>query len=124
MMGFYAKADSTEPIHLDLDAELSGEHCLPFWEEIADIFPVDAKWFTRAEVQEVLSHPDGTNIATRGYKQLDSIVSGKTDDGGSSQAVVSVETGAVDTQPPFRVPPVTSIAGTLISEWVYGKAKL
>jgi hypothetical protein len=25
MMGFYARADSTKPIHLDLDTELTGE---------------------------------------------------------------------------------------------------
>ena len=87
-------------------------------------FFVDAKWFTRAEVQEVLSHPDGTKIPARDYKQFDNIASGKTTDSGASQATVGVENVSFDTQPPFRVPPVTSIAGTLISEWVYGKSRL
>lgn len=107
MVGFYARADSTKPLNLELDTELS-----------------DTKWFTRAEVQEVLSHPDGTNLAARDNKQLDSIVSGKTTDPATSQAVVGVEEAVLKNQPPFRVPPISSVAGVLISEWVYGKAKL
>jgi NAD+ diphosphatase len=127
MMGFYAQEDSTKPIYLDYDAELPGVCDSPssIAKEQADVcFSVDAKWFTRAEVQEVLSHPDGTNIAARDYKQLDNIVSGTTTDTGTSQAAVGMGKATVNTQPPFRVPPVTSIAGTLISEWVYGKSRL
>ncbi|PVG03353.1 hypothetical protein CPB86DRAFT_443820 [Serendipita vermifera] len=108
MVGFYARADSNEPIKLDLDTELS-----------------DAKWFTRAEVTEVLEHPDGTKVAARDHKTLDNIVSGKVTDGGTSQAAASSETtSGASNQPPFRVPPRTSIAGTLIAGWAYGKSKL
>jgi NAD+ diphosphatase len=85
----------------------------------------DAKWFTRAEVLQVLEHPDGTNLAARDYKTLDRMISGKVTDTATSQAAASGETTSqADNQPPFRVPPRTSIAGTLIAGWAYGKSKL
>ncbi|KDQ08471.1 hypothetical protein BOTBODRAFT_37911 [Botryobasidium botryosum FD-172 SS1] len=46
MTGFFASADSTKPINLNLDHELE-----------------DAKWFTREEVLKVLAHPNGVGFA-------------------------------------------------------------
>jgi len=42
MVGFYARADSTQPIRTDLDNEL-----------------IDARWFTRQEVLAVLNRTSG-----------------------------------------------------------------
>jgi len=50
-------------------------------------------------VFEVLRHPDGSNLA----------------------AIDKVETG--ESEPPFRVPPATAIAGVLIRDWAEGKVK-
>lgn len=123
MVGFYARADSNQPIVLDLDTELA-----------------DARWFTREEVLEVLAHPDGTNLGARDYRKLDNIVSGQTTDPSASQAATAPPQEKPSAPgPKFRVPPPTSIAGTsndwqipdlmtctgtLIATWAYGKAKL
>ncbi|KAG8857265.1 NADH pyrophosphatase [Serendipita sp. 411] len=106
MVGFYARADSTQPISLDLDTEL-----------------MDARWFTKSEILEILAHRDGTNWSARDHKKLDDIVSGNTD-AGTSQSVVGNITKVSNSEPPFRVPPQSSIAGVLIAEWAYGKSKL
>ncbi|KAJ3720091.1 NUDIX hydrolase domain-like protein [Lentinula raphanica] len=45
MCGFYARADSTKPVRIDLDNELA-----------------DARWFTRAEVMSVLTHATGSYL--------------------------------------------------------------
>ncbi|KAJ7287096.1 NUDIX hydrolase domain-like protein [Mycena rebaudengoi] len=45
MIGFYARADASQPVRVDLDNEL-----------------LDARWYTRAEVRAVLDHPLGTKI--------------------------------------------------------------
>ncbi|KAJ6491760.1 NAD+ diphosphatase [Mycena vitilis] len=97
MVGFYARADSSQPIRLDLDNEL-----------------MDARWFTRAEVIEVLEHKLGTRFGAADHKKLSEIVNGTT-----STEVTHPEP-AVD-EPPFRVPPTSAIAGVLIREWAYRK---
>ncbi|KIK55653.1 hypothetical protein GYMLUDRAFT_76404 [Collybiopsis luxurians FD-317 M1] len=45
MVGFYARADSTQPVRTDLDNELA-----------------DARWFTREELLTVLNHATGSRI--------------------------------------------------------------
>jgi NAD+ diphosphatase len=88
-------------------------------------FDKDARWFTRQEVLEVLRHPNGTVLSPRGSKRLDEIVSGQTVEEGGSQAVeAGVVAKSQNDEPPFRVPPRSSIAGMLISEWAYGKSRL
>ncbi|KAJ7099511.1 NUDIX hydrolase domain-like protein [Mycena belliarum] len=98
MVGFYARADSAQPIRLDLDNEL-----------------VDARWYTRAEVLEVLNHALGTNIFSSDRKKLDQAEHGTTNTGAKP-----AEPTVLD-EPPFRVPPTTAIAGVLIREWAYRK---
>jgi len=58
----------------------------------------DARWFTREEIIAVLDHPEGTNFNPNSTSQP-----GEDD-------------------PPFRVPPKSSIAGVLISDWAHGKS--
>ena len=55
---------------------------------------IDARWYTREEIFSVLNDPT-TRTATDPFKPLDPSVS----------------------QPPFRLPPVTAIAGVLIRDW-------
>ncbi|KAI5118889.1 hypothetical protein M0805_003564 [Coniferiporia weirii] len=95
MVGFYSFADSSQPIRTDLDNEL-----------------VDARWFTRAEVQAVVAHKHGSTISRQEHKKFDA-----EDDADKDGEKVHVE----DTHPPFRVPPLTAIAGVLIRDWASGK---
>ncbi|RXW24948.1 hypothetical protein EST38_g902 [Candolleomyces aberdarensis] len=119
MVGFYARADSTKPIRIDLDNEL-----------------VDARWFTREEVTAVLNHRTGTKFGKSDYKKMAEIVEGKpvedqTNTNAAAQALTPpnssaprkavVEPTSSPDDPPFRLPPVTAIAGMLIRDWIDGK---
>ncbi|KAJ2928611.1 hypothetical protein H1R20_g8472, partial [Candolleomyces eurysporus] len=119
MVGFYARADSTKPIRIDLDNEL-----------------VDARWFTREEVTAVLNHRTGTKFGKSDYKKMAEIVEGKpvedqTNASAAAQALTPpnssaprkavVEPTSSPDDPPFRLPPVTAIAGMLIRDWIDGK---
>ncbi|TFK21991.1 NAD+ diphosphatase [Coprinopsis marcescibilis] len=116
MVGFYARADSTKPVRVDLDNEL-----------------VDARWYTRDEVRAVLNHRAGTKFGNSDYKRLNEIVEGKKDgDQASATAAATAFTPVEDDkakasapqvgsevdEPPFRVPPSSAIAGVLIRDWV------
>ncbi len=86
---------------------------------------LDAKWYTREEILAVLVHPDGTKIGSRNPekpfpKQESSTAGPLTGDAAAkaNSAQVSVSQGQ---GPPFRVPPLTAIAGVLLSDWAYGK---
>ncbi|KAJ7647749.1 NUDIX hydrolase domain-like protein [Roridomyces roridus] len=99
MVGFYARADSSQTIRVDLDNELA-----------------DARWFTRAEVLEVVNHKLGSNLSGRDHKRLDEIT-----DGPSGKAAAGEAAPVVEDEPPFRVPPTGAIAGVLIRDWAFGK---
>lgn len=101
MVGFYAVANDSDPIRIDLDNELS-----------------DARWFTRAEVQAILAHPDGATITRREYKKLNENESTSAQKYPAAEENVEVEVLA---PPPFRVPPTTAIAGVLIRDWAEGR---
>ncbi|KLO15364.1 hypothetical protein SCHPADRAFT_902380 [Schizopora paradoxa] len=110
MVGFYAFADSTQPVRVDLDNEL-----------------VDAKWCTREEIKAILAHPDGARITRQEYKKFDEDEV-KTDGQSSSSSANArkVENAPVSSQsqvqpPPFKVPPTTAIAGVLIRDWAEGR---
>ncbi|KAF9047480.1 NAD+ diphosphatase [Panaeolus papilionaceus] len=118
MVGFYARADSTKPIRVDLDNEL-----------------VDAKWFTREEVAAVLNHRIGTRFDNTDHKKMTEHLEGRpvnaTDPSNLGQAFSNddkpvqpkeavVEEPKKD-EPPFKVPPTTAIAGVLIRDWVEGR---
>ncbi|KAF9012575.1 NUDIX hydrolase domain-like protein [Cyathus striatus] len=60
MVGFYARADSSQPIRTDLDNEL-----------------VDARWFTRDEVLSVLAHAAGTKFTKRDHKIITENIEGR-----------------------------------------------
>ncbi|KAI0088142.1 NUDIX hydrolase domain-like protein [Irpex rosettiformis] len=56
----------------------------------------DARWYTREEILDVLAHPLGTRMADPRKE---------------------VET--TGNEPPFRLPPLTAIAGVLVSDWAH-----
>jgi NAD+ diphosphatase len=95
----------------------------------------DARWFTREEVTAVLNHRTGTKFGKSDYKKMAEIVEGKpTEDKTNTEAAaqaltpptnippkpVGEQTTSSD-DPPFRLPPVTAIAGALIRDWIDGK---
>ncbi|KAJ3575274.1 hypothetical protein NP233_g1197 [Leucocoprinus birnbaumii] len=106
MVGFYARADSTKPIRTDLDNEL-----------------VDARWFTREEILAVLNHRSGTYLSGRDYKKIGDSLDKKDDPNVKALApgakVEDTKPQADD--PPFKIPPITAIAGVLIRDWAEGK---
>ncbi|KAH7104376.1 NUDIX hydrolase domain-like protein [Auriculariales sp. MPI-PUGE-AT-0066] len=120
MVGCYATADDSQPIRTDLDAELA-----------------DARWFTRDEILRIISHPKGMIIRKREYKKFSDHIEGRVDakDGENvtvghalapeSDAATNTQTKArrassAQDDPPFRIPPLTAIAGVLISNWAKG----
>jgi NAD+ diphosphatase len=106
MVGFYCRADSTQPIRVDLDNEL-----------------VDARWFSREEIFAVLNHTSGTYFSSRDYKQLSENVQGKKDDFNAKAPATGNKLAEAEPtdQPPFKLPPITAIAGVLIRDWAEGK---
>ena len=121
MVGFVATADVNEPIRTDLDNELA-----------------DAQWYTREQVLSVLNHADGTNISRREYKRIDDNINGQSNvadknappaEGTAVQAANAQQASAASAgpdpkqadEPLFRVPPLTTIAGVLISDWAHGR---
>ncbi|OAX36523.1 hypothetical protein K503DRAFT_291783 [Rhizopogon vinicolor AM-OR11-026] len=107
MVGFYATADSSAPIRTDLDNELE-----------------DARWYTREEVLSVLRHRSGTNFSRREYKKMAEIQDGPDNNADASKAQEQSVEVDKDDEPPFRMPPVTAIAGVLIQHWAEGKTLL
>lgn len=107
------------------------------------ILTTDARWYTREEVIAVLEHAQGTNFTRRDYKNMARIQDGATDES-KPTAVTGSGTGSdplagdatvtanqtkatlkpplpsqTSDEPAFRVPPLTAIAGVLISHWAY-----
>ncbi|KAL0955787.1 hypothetical protein HGRIS_002001 [Hohenbuehelia grisea] len=123
MVGFYSRADSSQPIRVDLDNELQ-----------------DARWYTREEILAVLNHQSGTYFSARDHKVMSSLQENRNNlqsdsnqstgaaalahsDPSIQAAEKPVENSipASDMEPPFRLPPVTAIAGVLIRDWATGK---
>ncbi|TFK44952.1 NAD+ diphosphatase [Crucibulum laeve] len=115
MVGFYARADSKQTIRTDLDNEL-----------------VDARWFTREEVLAVLNHKSGTRFGRNDYKKMSEMVDGKDPQKPETEPAVQAFTPSEATakapeakveqyETPFRVPPITAIAGVLIKDWAEGR---
>lgn len=134
MVGFYATGDSSAPLRTDLDNELEGEtHGVAL--SIANLSCVvwpDAKWYTREELLSILNHPEGTNITRNDHRKLAASQEEKrpltsTANALAGDAVTEEEKKAKavvegPSELKFRVPPVTAIAGVLISEWAHGRA--
>ncbi|RDB24976.1 putative NADH pyrophosphatase [Hypsizygus marmoreus] len=107
MVGFYARADSSQPIRVDLDNEL-----------------VDARWYTREEIISVLHHPIGGKFGSAEYKKMAESTEGRNNQQESPHLNPTYQPKAPESKsddPPFRLPPVTAIAGLLIRDWVEGK---
>ena len=84
-------------------------------------YVVDARWFTREEILAVLDHPEGTNLSPRESKPKDApkaTASGALE----GDANTAKETELKTDEPAFRVPPITAIAGVLISDWARGRS--
>ncbi|KAI0759865.1 NUDIX hydrolase domain-like protein [Trametes elegans] len=121
MVGFYATASSAAPLRTDLDNELE-----------------DARWYTRAEIRAILAHRAGTTLSSRDHSTLAAAAEKSNPNApGASAASPTACSGAgtgtgagagasaaaaVTDEPPFKLPPVTAIAGVLISEWAHGRA--
>jgi NAD+ diphosphatase len=119
MIGFYATADSSQPIRTDLDNELEGLFISGLlWQSLDRA--ADARWFSREEVLAVLAHRDGTNLSKRhpgggsgAFAHSDPSIKHRINESGQQE----------EDSPPFVVPPKTAIAGVLISEWAHGRVK-
>ncbi|KZT44352.1 hypothetical protein SISSUDRAFT_1056715 [Sistotremastrum suecicum HHB10207 ss-3] len=100
MLGCYATADASQTIRLDLDNELA-----------------EARFYTKDEVRAVLAHRDGAVLRRNEYKRLEEVESGKAlaPEGEPASTVSALD------RPSFRVPPISAVAGVLITEWVNGR---
>ncbi|KDQ55689.1 hypothetical protein JAAARDRAFT_37099 [Jaapia argillacea MUCL 33604] len=124
MVGFYATADSSQPIRTDLDNELE-----------------DAQWYTRSEVLTILGRPGGTSFTRRDHRQMAAAQEERINNESAPQQGAAVlahsdpniqqskgkedeikqKDQAPNGLPPIKVPPLTAIAGVLISEWAHGR---
>jgi len=139
MIGFYAQADSTQPIRIDLDKELVGEY-------VADYLLVDhthttsqdARWFTRQEIKSVLDHPMGSGFRREDYQKMTEKIDGRSNTEPPRESTAQMLTPSVSVsgltvnsmgqqevtvehlEPPFKLPQATAIAGVMIRDWVNG----
>jgi NAD+ diphosphatase len=117
MVGFYARADATQPIRTDLDKELAGMQVFLSW-QCPLLMIIDARWFTRAEIQSVLDHPTGTTFGRAEYKKMAESTEGRVRrDNKDSTVIEDIKIEG----PPFKLPPITAIAGILIRDWATRK---
>ena len=92
----------------------------------------DARWFTREEVKAVLDHKTGTHFNREENRKMTDYTEGRLNT--TQEQNVKLEPPAEITNmkakeienitnddPPFRLPPITAIAGVLIRDWVDGK---
>ncbi|KAI0759863.1 NUDIX hydrolase domain-like protein [Trametes elegans] len=115
MAGFYATANSSQPLRTDLDNELE-----------------EARWYAREEVLAVLNHGDAAQVARRDHRDLAAAFADSnanqqssamaTTTNASAQGAAAVgEHAAADDAPPFKIPPMNALAGVLISRWAYAQ---
>lgn len=115
MVGFYARADATQPIRTDLDNELVGMRPVPGY-RCCPLITIDARWYTRAEIQAVLDHPTGTKFGSAEYNKMAESTEGRnTQHGSMTTEEIQIE------GPLFKLPPIATIAGVLIRDWAEGK---
>jgi len=140
MVGFYARADSSKPIRIDLDNELVGQYYGSQPRKIgavAENLSLDAQWFTRQEILAILNHKSDTIFSKTDYKELAGNTEGRSNTEKSTLDPTPQASAPTDTartpQPrpaerrpswnelPFRLPPVSTIAGVLIRDWAETK---
>ena len=114
MVGFYCRADATQPIRVDLDNELLGE-CMhrALLNGQPNALP-DARWFTRSEAESVLDHQNKSFTSPESAKMNE----GNHPHPNRNEIVTGLE------EPPVKFPKTTAIAGVLIKDWVDGKIDL
>ncbi|KAI1795506.1 NUDIX hydrolase domain-like protein [Ganoderma leucocontextum] len=107
MCGFYATANSSEPLRTDLDNELE-----------------EARWFTREELLAVLSHTDGTRITQQEHREIAATAENSNPNANPDAKGLKGASAPApsDRAPPFKIPPLTAIGGVILSEWAYGRA--
>lgn len=80
----------------------------------------DARWYTREEILGVLGDPLGTklkgNDPTKGGASTAASLAGD-----AAKSAGGNDAQAKPDEPPFRLPPITAIAGVLISDWAHKK---
>ncbi|KAK7472433.1 NADH pyrophosphatase [Stygiomarasmius scandens] len=118
MCGFYARADSSKPVRVDLDNELA-----------------DAQWYTREDILQILGHSEGTKLdykkitemekkellGKKNNKDMPSVWTENDDEKAKKEEEKKKEAG--EGEPPFRIPPTTAIAGVLIRDWATGRVQ-
>ena len=97
---------------------------------------VDARWYTRDEVLAVLAHPHGTKMGNRDPSKPDpqsqsqpQSTAGNLAGDAPKNNVKAADTTAASAvsqpdEPPFRLPPITAIAGVLIHDWAHYKVAI
>jgi NAD+ diphosphatase len=111
MSGFYARASETQPIRVDLDNELAGVYSFFHFQMLCHVSS-DARWFTREEVLRILE-PEATTRKLG--ESIDTIRAFDKIEGSTEQEVKAQDDA------PFKIPPLTAIAGVLIRDWASGK---
>jgi NAD+ diphosphatase len=103
MVGFFASADSTQPVRTDLDNELDGNVFFSFGDFLSLNIPIipDARWFTREEVLSLLRYPDSFT---------------------SNRTGIIPKPSSPNAEPPlFLLPGTMAIAGVLVRAWAEGE---
>lgn len=118
MVGFYAIADDTQPTRTDLDNELEGGSHSPPMRFLRAKHGADARWYTREEILAVLDNAAGTTLDPN--KPFQSTAGALAGDAALKKSDVS-DAMPQPEMPPFRLPPLTAIAGVLIDDWARQK---
>ena len=91
---------------------------------------IDARWYTRDEVLAVLAHPHGTKMGNRDpskpdpQSQSQSTAGNLAGDAPKNNIKAADSAAVVNDEPPFRLPPITAIAGVLIHDWAHYKVAI
>ncbi|EED79916.1 predicted protein [Postia placenta Mad-698-R] len=140
MVGFYATADSSQPLRKDLDNELEGEITCPILASRIVYLVADAQWWTREQVLQVLSNAAGTNLTDKDHSRISeaqeqqeqhdhealksSTANARAGEALPKDGKAQVENSSASglDEVPFRIPPLTAVAGVLVNEWAYRRA--
>lgn len=140
MVGFYATADSSQPLRKDLDNELEGEITCPISASRIVYLVADAQWWTREQVLQVLSNAAGTNLTDKDHSRISeaqeqqeqhdhealksSTANARAGEALPKDGKAQVENSSASglDEVPFRIPPLTAVAGVLVNEWAYRRA--
>lgn len=80
----------------------------------------DARWYTREEVLAVLADPQGTKLKGNDPTKEGASTAGNLT-GETTRKTDGSDASAKTDELPFRLPPLTAIAGVLVSDWAHKK---